>query len=58
VTPGLREQLDIPLRALLAFFAGVALIFVLDYLDDSVRGAGDLEKMGVRVMGEIPDRSR
>jgi capsular polysaccharide biosynthesis protein len=58
VTPGLRERLDLPIRALLAFLAGIVLIFVLDYLDDSVRGAGDLEKMGVRVMGVIPDRSK
>lgn len=56
VTPGLRERLDIPLRAVLAFLAGIVLIFVLDYLDDSVRGASDLEKMGLRVMGEIRDR--
>lgn len=58
VTPGLRERLDLPIRALLAFLAGIVLIFVLDYLDDSVRGAGDLEKMGVRVMGVIPDRGK
>ncbi len=56
VTPGLRERLDIPIRALLAFLAGIVLIFVFDYLDDSVRGAGDVEKMGMSVLGEIPDR--
>ncbi len=56
VTQGLRERLDIPIRALLAFLAAVVLIFILDYLDDSVRGAKDLEKMGLNVMGEIPDR--
>lgn len=56
VARGLREQLDIPLRALIAFLAGVVLIFILDYLDDSVRGARDLEKIGMNVMGEIPDK--
>ena len=53
---GLRERLDLPLRLLLALAAGVALAFLLDYLDDSVRGAGDLEAMGLAVVGEIPSR--
>lgn len=55
-TPGLRERLDIFIRAAIAFVAGIVLIFVLDSLDDSVRGARDVEKMGLRVMGEIPDK--
>lgn len=58
VTPGLRERLDLPLRALIAFLIGVVLIFILDYLDDSVRGARDIEKMGVQVLGEIPDKGK
>lgn len=58
VTQGLRERLDIPIRALIAFLAGIVLLFVLDYLDDSVRGTSDLEKMRLRVMGEIPDRGK
>lgn len=56
VTQGLRERLDIPLRAVIALLAGIVLIFILDYLDDSVRGAKDLETLGLNVMGEIPDR--
>lgn len=55
-TPGLRERLDIFIRAAIAFVAGIVLIFVLDSLDDSVRGARDVEKLGLRVMGEIPDK--
>ena len=51
---GLRERLDLPLRLLLALAAGVALAFLLDYLDDSVRSAADLEEMGLAVVGEIP----
>ena len=58
VTQGLREKLDIPIRAVIAFLAGIVLIFVLDYLDDSVRGASDLEKMGVAGLGEIPDKGK
>jgi len=50
----LREQLDIPIRLVLALVAGVALAFILDYLDTSVRDARDLEALGLRVLGEIP----
>ncbi len=54
VTPGLRERLDLPVRILLALLAGIVLVFVLDFLDDSVKSARDLEKMGLEVLGEIP----
>ena len=49
-----REQLDLPLRVLLALAAGIGLIFLLHYLDDSVLDRGDLEQMGLTVLGEIP----
>jgi capsular polysaccharide biosynthesis protein len=54
VGASLREQLDIPIRVLLALLAGIALVFILDYLDTSVRDARDAEKLGLRVVGEIP----
>lgn len=54
VGASLREQLDIPIRVLLAVLAGIALAFILDYLDTSVRDARDLEVLGVSVLGEIP----
>jgi protein tyrosine kinase modulator len=49
-----REQLDLPLRIALALAAGVALAFLLHYLDDYVRERGDLEKLGIVVLGEVP----
>jgi len=54
VQPGLRERLDIPIRAAIAFCVGIALAFLLDYLDSSVRESRDVEALGLRVMGEIP----
>ncbi len=54
VGASLREQLDIPIRALIALLAGIALAFVLDYLDNSVRDARDAESLGLSVIGEIP----
>jgi capsular polysaccharide biosynthesis protein len=54
----LRERLDLPIRLFLALLAGVALTFLLDYLDDTVRDGAELEAMGITVLGEIPRRSR
>jgi len=57
VAPSLREQLDLPLRIGLALAAGIALAFFLDYVDDTVRGPGDLAALGLEVMAIIPGRS-
>ncbi len=58
VGTSLREQLDIPIRIALALLAGIALAFILDYLDTSVRDARDLEALGLHVVGEIPRERR
>lgn len=52
--PSLRQRLDLPLRLMLALAAGIGLTFLLDYLDDSVRGKTDLEAMGITVLAEVP----
>ena len=54
---GVRDQVELPLRILLAFLVGVGIVFLLHYLDDSVRDRADVEALGMRVIGEIP-RSR
>ena len=51
-----RDQLDLPLRMLLALAAGLVLVFLLDYLDDSVRDRQDLQQMGFHLIGEVPKR--
>jgi len=48
-----REQLDLPLRLLLALAAGVGLAFLWHYLDDSVQDRADLEALGIATLGEI-----
>lgn len=58
VPPSLSERLDMPVRLLLALLAGVALAFLLDYLDDSIRGRQDLEEMDIPVVAEVPRRRR
>jgi len=54
VPPSLSQRLDLPVRLILALVAGVALCFLLDYLDDSVRDRMDLERIGLEVLGEVP----
>ena len=49
-----RQQVELPLRVLLAFLVGVGLLFLLHYLDDSIRRAEELETIGLPVIGEIP----
>ncbi len=58
VGTSLREQLDIPIRIALALLAGIALAFILDYLDTSIRDARDAETLGLRVIAEIPRERR
>jgi len=54
VGKSLREQMDIPIRVVIALLAALALVFIFDYLDTSVRDARDAELLGLRVIGEIP----
>ena len=53
----LKDKLDLPIRLLVALVAGVALTFLWDYLDDSVRDRVEVEELGVPVLGEIPRKS-
>ncbi|MEZ4658634.1 MAG: hypothetical protein R2911_13770 [Caldilineaceae bacterium] len=52
--PSLRTRLEWPLRVLLSLLVGVGLVFLLEYLDESVRTAAELEELGFRVLGSIP----
>ncbi len=50
----LRQKLDLPIRLLLAAVVGIALTFLLDYLDDTVHSRQELEQAGMVVLAEIP----
>ncbi len=52
--PSLRQRLDLPLRVLLALLAGLAIAFLLEYLDDSLRTRDQVQALGLSVLGEIP----
>lgn len=50
----LKDKLDLPLRLFLALVAGIALAFLWEYLDDTVRDRAAVEELGTGVLGEIP----
>lgn len=54
VGPSLRDRLEWPLRIGLGLLVGIGLIFLLEYLDTSVRNRDEVEMLGMRVIGEIP----
>ncbi len=51
---GIRSQLDLPLRLLLALLAGVGLALLVEYLDPTIRDRYEAEQLGLEVLGEIP----
>ena len=58
ITPGLREQLNIFIVPVLGLVFGLFLAFVVDYFDDSIRSAREVEAMGMIMLGEIPREKR
>ena len=54
----LKDKLDLPIRLFVALLAGVALAFLWDYLDDTLRDRAEVEALGVALLGEIPRESR
>jgi capsular polysaccharide biosynthesis protein len=53
----LKDKLDLPLRLFVALVAGVALAFLWDYLDDTIRDRAEVEALGAPILGEIPRES-
>ncbi|MFN2244820.1 MAG: YveK family protein [Anaerolineae bacterium] len=54
----LTDKLNLPIRLFVALVAGVALAFLWDYLDDTVRDRAEVEALGVSILGEIPRPNR
>ncbi|MFN7135186.1 MAG: polysaccharide biosynthesis tyrosine autokinase, partial [Myxococcales bacterium] len=52
IKPNVRK--NIGLAAALGLFAGVALAFLLEYQDRSIKGHADIEALGVNFLGLIP----
>lgn len=56
IPAGIRSQLDLPLRILLALGAGIGLAFLVEYLDPTIRERDEIAKLGLPIMGEIPKK--
>ena len=56
IAAGIRSQLDLPLRILLALAAGVGLTLLVEYLDRTIRERDELARLGLPVVGEIPKK--
>lgn len=54
VGASLRQRLEWPMRIGLGLLVGLGLVFLLDYLDTSVRNRREVETLGLPVIGEIP----
>ncbi|MCC6455231.1 MAG: hypothetical protein IT328_09840 [Caldilineaceae bacterium] len=54
VGASLRDRLEWPMRIGLGLLVGLGLVFLMDYLDSSVRNRREVEMLGLRVIGEIP----
>ena len=52
------DKLELPLRLIVALVAAGGLVFLWDYLDDTVRGRADAEALNIPILGEIPRESR
>lgn len=56
IPAGIRSQLDLPLRILLALGAGIGLALLVEYLDPTIRERDELDALGLPVVGEIPKK--
>jgi len=54
IPPSLTQRLDMPVRLIFALIAGIGLVFLLHYLDTSIKSAADAESLGLSVLAEIP----
>ena len=56
VPPPLSARLEPLLRVALGLAAGVALAFLIEYLDPTLRGRREVEALGIPVLAELPRR--
>lgn len=54
ISAGIRSQLDLPIRILLALFVGLGLALLVEYLDPTIRDRAEAQALGLSILGEIP----
>ena len=55
-SPGLRTRINLLLRVATGLGVGLLLVFVAHYIDPFLRSRTEAERLGIRVIGEIPRR--
>jgi capsular polysaccharide biosynthesis protein len=56
VAPALATRLSPLFRVLIGLVAGIALAFLAEYLDPTIRTRRDAELLGYPIVGELPQR--
>lgn len=56
VPPGVRQLLDLIIRAVLAVGAGLGLALLAEYFDPRIQDRAVLDEIGLSILGEIPRR--
>ncbi|NDJ53171.1 MAG: hypothetical protein GYB68_08825 [Chloroflexi bacterium] len=54
VPPALTTRLDPFIRIALGAIAGLGLAFLVEYLDPTIRGRRDIERLGLSILAEVP----
>ncbi len=49
-----KKQMNILLGIMMGLGLGIAVTFILEYFDNSVRSAADIERLGIPILGSIP----
>ncbi|MDZ7330424.1 MAG: polysaccharide biosynthesis tyrosine autokinase [candidate division KSB1 bacterium] len=49
-----KKQMNILLGIVMGLGLGIAMTFILEYFDNSVRSAADIERLGIPILGAIP----
>lgn len=55
-SPGLRTRINLLMRVATGLGVGLLLVFVAHYIDPFLRSRAEAERLGLRVIGEIPRR--
>ncbi len=56
LAPPLRDRFDLPMRIALGLLSGATLVLLWHHFDPVIRERREVERMGLHVIGEIPER--
>lgn len=56
IAAGIRSQLDLPLRVVIALGLGIGLALAVEYLDPRIHDRAALQELELEILGEIPKK--